>query len=162
MGGVVGGDDVDAAVGEALQHGVTIGGLPQRRIHLGVRVVWNRRRERLVGEDEVMRRHLACHSHPARLAAAYGVERLARAHVRDVHGAARESGERDVPQRHDRLGFAGNAAQSERRRMEPFVRDPLALERLLLAVLDDRHVEHGGVLERAPHQQSGRHRTAIV
>ena len=41
---VIGGDDVDAAVGEALQHRVAIGGLAQRRVHLDVGVVRHRRR----------------------------------------------------------------------------------------------------------------------
>ena len=76
--------------------------------------------------------------------------------------AAGQLGERDVALRHDRLGLAGNAAQAERRRVEAFVRDAVALERLILAVLDDRHVEHAGVLERAAHQQRRRHRPAVV
>ena len=41
---VIGGDDVDAAVGEPLQHGVAVGRLAQRRVHLHVRVVGHRRR----------------------------------------------------------------------------------------------------------------------
>ena len=42
---VIGGDDVDAAVGDALQHGVAVAGLAQRRVHLGVGVVGHRRRQ---------------------------------------------------------------------------------------------------------------------
>ena len=45
---------------------------------------------------------------------------------------------------------------------KPLVRDAVALQRLLLAVLDHRHVEHARVLERAPHQQRRRHRTPVV
>ena len=110
----------------------------------------------------MMRRHLAGDAHAARLPIAHGVERLARAHVRDVHRAARQLGERDVAQRHDRFGFARDAAQAERRRMKSLVRDAVALERLLLAVLDDRHLEHAGVFERTAHQQRRRHRPSIV
>ena len=36
---VVGGDDVDAAVGNALEHRIAVGGLAQRRVHLDVGVV---------------------------------------------------------------------------------------------------------------------------
>ena len=109
-----------------------------------------------------MRRHLARDARAARLAVADRVERLPRAHVRDVHDAARQLGERDVAQRHDRLGLAGNAAQPERRRVKALVRDAVALERLLFAVLDHRHVEHAGIFERAAHQQRRRHRPPIV
>ena len=159
---VVGRDDVDAAVGEAGEHRVAIGRLAQRRVHLDVGVVGDRRRQHLVGQHEMMRRHLAGHARAARLAVAHGVERLPRAHVRDVHDAAGQLGERDVAQRHDRFGLAGNPAQPERRRVKAFVRDAVALERLLLAVLDDRHVEHARVLERAPHQHRRRHRMPVV
>ncbi len=55
---VVGGDDVDRPVAEALDHRRTIGLFAQRRIHLEVRVVAAAVRERLVGQHEVMRRDL--------------------------------------------------------------------------------------------------------
>ena len=159
---VVGRDDVDAAVLQARQHRVAIGRLAQRRIHLHVRVVGDRRPQHLVGEHEVVRRHLARDLRAARFAVADGVERLARAHVRDVHDALGQLGECDVAQRHDRFSFARNPAQSQRRRVKAFVRDAVALQRLLLAVLDDRHVEHARVLQRAPHQHRGRHRMPVV
>ncbi len=88
---VVGRDDVDAAVGEPLQHRVAVGRLAQRRVHLRVGVVGHRRAEHLVGEHEVMRRHLAGHARAARLAVAHRVERLPRAHVRDVHARRRSA-----------------------------------------------------------------------
>ena len=44
----------------------------------------------------------------------------------------------------------------------PLVRDAVALERRILAVIDDRHVEHPRVLERAAHQQRRRDRPAVV
>ncbi len=159
---VVGRDDVDAAVGEAAEHGVAIGRFAQRRIHLRVRVVGNRLRQHLVGKDEVVRRHLAGNPRALRFAEAHRLERLPRAHVRDVDGAAGQRRQRDVAQRHDRLGFAGNPAQAERRGLKAFVCDAVALERLLFAVLDDGDVEHARVFERAPHQQRRRHRPAIV
>src|SRR5690349_24181115 len=45
--------------------------------------------------------------------------------------------------------LARNAAQAERRGGEPFVRDAVALQRLIFAVVDDDHLEHAGVLEGA-------------
>ncbi len=45
---------------------------------------------------------------------------------------------------------------------KPFVRDAVALERRILAVIDDRHAQHAGVLERPPHQQRRRHRPSVV
>ena len=57
---------------------------------------------------------------------------------------------------------AGNAAQAQRATRGALVRHAVALERRILAVIDDRHVEHPGVLERPAHQQRRRHRPAVV
>ena len=144
------------------QHRVAVAGLAQRRVHLGVGVVGHRRRQQLVGQREVMRRHLAGHLHAAALALAHRLERRPRAHVRDVDVAADHLGDEDVAAGGDRLGDAGDALQPERRRHRPFVRHALALERRVLAVLDERHAEHAGVLHRAARQQRGRDRMAVV
>ena len=45
---------------------------------------------------------------------------------------------------------------------KPSCATPSALQRLLLAVLDDRHVEHARVFERAAHQHRRRHRMPVV
>ena len=42
------------------------------------------------------------------------------------------------------------------------MRDAVALERRILAVIDDRHAEHAGVFERPAHQQRRRDRPAVV
>ena len=81
---------------------------------------------------------------------------------RDVNGAASETGQRDIPERHDRLRLPGNAPEAERAGLKAFVRDAVALQRLLLAVLDDWQIEHAGVLECAAHQQRRRDRVAVV
>ena len=47
---MIGRDDIDAAVRDALQHCVAVSCLTQRRIHLEVRVVRDRRCEPLVGQ----------------------------------------------------------------------------------------------------------------
>ena len=63
---------------------------------------------------------------------------------------------------HDLLGRPGDAAQAERRGVEALVRDAIALERGILAVVDDRQVEHARVLERAAHDQRARDRAPVV
>ena len=98
----------------------------------------------------------------ALLARADGAQRVPRAHVRDVHAAAGHGRQRDVTLHHDRLGLARDAAQAEPRGVEALVRDAVALERRVLAVVDDGHAEQARVLERAPHQQRRRHRPAVV
>ena len=159
---VVGGDDVDRPVAQALDHRVAVGLLAQRRVHLQVRVVAAALVQRLVGQDEVMRRHLGRDRDAAVLAGAHRAQRLARAHVRDVDAAAGHLGQRDVALDHDRLGDAGNPLQPEQAGDRAFVRDAVALERRILAVVDDRHAEHRRVFERPPHQQRRRDRPAVV
>ena len=56
----------------------------------------------------------------------------------------------------------GIPPQPERRCRKPFVGHALALQRLVFAVIDDRHVEHARVLERPAHQQRSSHRAAII
>ncbi len=76
--------------------------------------------------------------------------------------AAGQLRQRDVALDHQRFRHAGNPAQAERGGVVALVRDAIALERRILAVVDDRHAEHAGVLERAPHQQRRRDRPAVV
>ena len=107
---VVGGDGVDAAIHQAADHLVAIGGLAQRRVHLDVRVV---ALERLVGQHEMMRGHLARHRDVPLLARAHGAERAARAEVRDVEVPAGQARQGDVALHPDLLRLAGNAPQAE-------------------------------------------------
>ncbi len=109
-----------------------------------------------------MRRDLAGHVDAARLALPHGFERSPGAHVGDVDPAAGHLGEEDVSCRSDGFGRPGNAAQAELRRARALVRAAIAFERRVLAVLDERHVEHAGVLERPARQQRRRHRMTIV
>jgi hypothetical protein len=98
----------------------------------------------------------------AALALAHGFDGRPRAHVRNVNVTAGHLGQQDVAAGGDGLCHAGNAAQSQRRRHRPFMGDAVALQGLILAMLDHRHVEHAGVLERATRQDCRRHRQAIV
>ena len=110
----------------------------------------------------MVRRHLARDLDATTLALAHGLERRPRAHVRDVHVTAGHLGQQHVAGGHDRFGGSGNAPEPELRRARPFVRAAVALERLIFAVLDHRHAEHAGVLERAPRQKRRRDRMPIV
>ena len=109
-----------------------------------------------------MRRHLARHARAVLLAFANRAQRRCRAHVADVHGAARHLGQRDVALHHDRLGHARDAAQAERRGVIALVRHAFALQRGILAMLEHGHVEHAGIFERSAHQQRRLHRPAVV
>jgi hypothetical protein len=71
-------------------------------------------------------------------------------------------GERHVALDHQRLGGTRNAAQAERRRVIALVRHAVTPERGVLAVIDDGHAEHPGVLEGPPHQERARHRLPVV
>ena len=68
MRGVVGGNHVDAAVSDPLEHGVAIRVFAEGRVHLEVRVVLRRALERRIGQREMVRRDLAGHVDAAFLA----------------------------------------------------------------------------------------------
>ena len=110
------------AVDDAGDHRVAIARFAQRRVHLGVGVVGDRRGQQVVGQREVMRAHLAGHLHAAALALPHRLDRRPGAHVRDVDVAAGHLGEQDVAAGGDRFGDAGNAAQAQRRGHRAFVR----------------------------------------
>ena len=82
--------------------------------------------------------------------------------MRDVDVATGHLRQQDVATGGDGLGDTRNTAQAQRGRNRPLVRNAVALQGLVLAVLDHRHVEHAGVLKRAPRQQRRRDRQAIV
>ena len=56
MGSVIGSDAIDGAVEQPFQHGAAVGFGAQGRIHLGIGVVLA---DRVLGQHEMMRRHLA-------------------------------------------------------------------------------------------------------
>ncbi len=159
---VIGRDGIDAAVDDAREHLVAVGRASQRRVHLHVRVVAHRRRQRFVGQREVMRRHLARDARAVLLPFADRAQRCGRAHVTDVHRRARHFGQRDIALHHDRLGHPGYTAQAECGRVISLVRHAFTLQRRIFAVFEHRHVEHARILQRAPHQQRRLHRPSII
>jgi len=110
---MIGRDRVDAAIGESLQQCVAIGGFPQRRIHLDVRIVAHRRGEQLIRQREVMRCDFAGDPNATCFADSHGVERSSDAHMCDMHVPARELREGDVTLRHDGLRGRGDPAKAE-------------------------------------------------
>ena len=96
---VVGGDDVDRAVGQALADRLDVALRAQRRVDLEHRVV---AAGQLVGEDQVVRRDLGGHVDPAGLGPADDLDRAGRRQVADVQPRADVLGEQHVA-RDDRL-----------------------------------------------------------
>jgi len=107
---MVGGDRVDRPVGERCAQRLDVAPRAQRRGHLRIRAV---ARDRLLGEEEMVRRHLGRDRQPACLRVAEKRDRSRRAHVGDVEAAARQLDERDVARQHHLLGGSRNAMQAE-------------------------------------------------
>ena len=146
---VVAGHAVDSAVGEGGEQGLDVGGAAQGRVRLAVRVVAG---QPLVGQGQVMRGDLAGDRDPARLPRPHRPQRTAGADVGEMNRPSRERAQGHVAPGHDLLGRRRHAAQPQQRRRRALVGDPAVGEGGVLAVVDDRHAAHGGVLEGAPHQ----------
>ncbi len=116
---VVGGDRVHHAVEDALDHGVAVGSRAQRRTHLGVGVV---AAHVLLGQQKVMRSHLAGHAQPVAPRLAHGGQRGGRRSVRHVQVGARLAQLRhqpDVALDDARFGLGGHPAQPQLERHRP-------------------------------------------
>ena len=132
---------------------------PERRRHLRVRVVGA---ERLVREEQMVRRHLAGDGNAARLRVPEEPHGGRRRHVGDVDRGPGEVGEGDVARDHDLLGRRRDPPQPE----VASTRSPRASrrprERGVLGVRDDRAAERLGVLERPAQQRRVHHRPPVV
>jgi hypothetical protein len=82
--------------------------------------------------------------------------------VRHVNVCAGHFCNRHVALDPDRFSGVRNALDPEHRGNGPLVRRSSGLQRRVLAMIDDRNVEHRGVFQRAAHQQRRRDRPAIV
>ncbi len=147
VGGVVGGDGVDGAVGESRTNGLDVGLGAQGRVHLEHRVEALATR---VGEREVVRRALGRHRQPARLRRAHELDGAGGGAVEEVHGRAGHRAELDVARHDHRLRHRGPAGDAEPTRPRALVHVPARGEGLVLRVLrHDRAGQRRGVLERA-------------
>ena len=109
-----------------------------------------------------MRRRLRGHADAACLGAPDDLRGAPRAHVRHVHVPARQLREERVAGDHDRLGRVGNALHPEPRGGPALVHDAVPLEIGILGVLDDRHAQGAGQLERPAHDLRVPHRLSVV
>src|SRR5713101_4587332 len=139
-------DAVDRAVHEALQQRLDVALRPERRRHLGVRVVLA---HGVVGQHEVVRRHLGRDAHAARLALANQADGAGRRDVGDVNVRARQLGQQDVARHHDVLGRPRLAQESQLGRDQSLVHRPAVRQVLVLGMADDGRAEGQGVFHRA-------------
>ena len=152
VGRVVGGDGVDHAVEDGLDHGVAVGGRAQRRVHLGVGVV---EADVLVGEQEVVRRHLAGDAQAVAAGLAHGGQRRGGrgvGHVQVDAGVAQLGDQADVALDDGGFGLGWHAAQTQagRRPGRAFMLAPLR-EARVLGVLDDGEAHARGGGQRLAH-----------
>ena len=149
VGCVVGRDGRDCAVPHRIEQGLPVLRGPQGRVHLQVRV---ERRDRLVGQDEVVRRRLAGRLHARRERLPQLVDRLARRQVEQVDRLPLVRGEREVASDHHALGHRRVTGEPERSRDLTLVHLTAAGERRLFAVDGDPPSGDPVVLKSAPHQ----------
>ena len=107
----------------------------QRRVALGRRVVAG---AGLVGQRQVVRRHLAGDGQPAPLGLAHQAHRIGAADVRDVVARAGQRAQLDVARDHRRLRRRRLGADPGPRRDDALVHRAARRQRQVLAVLDDR------------------------
>ena len=158
---VVGGDGVDGAVGEPLAQRLHVLGRAQRRIHLEVRIVVARR-DVLVGEGQVVGRHLRGDREAAPPGLAQGADAAGRGDVAEVEAPAGQLEQGEVAKHHDVLGLGRDPLQPQPGGRGSLVHDPLADEVQVLLVDGQRQAEGARVLEGTPHQRRRHHRASVV
>ena len=162
VGGVVGGEAVDGAVGEALEEGLAVGLRAQGRVHLGIGVEGDRSiraagADRLVGEREVVGSDLAGDVQAVSLGPADGVQGEGGGDVLHVQVRADAFGGEDVPDELDvafddaGFGFGGIAAQAEPEGHGAGVHDGTVREAGVLGVLRNGQAEAAGAQECGAH-----------
>ena len=107
---VVGGDDVDCTVLQALDDGVTVRLRSQRRVHLRHRALLQ---HGVLGQREMMRRCLGRHVRAHLLRQAHQLHGVRRADVLDVHPRARVQRQHAVARHQHVLGQCRSAAQAQ-------------------------------------------------
>ena len=145
--------------------GVHIGPRAQRRVDLRGGVVaqlFPATRHRRMIQPDVVRRHLRGHPQPAPARPIDRLQRRRRREVAAVQRRARRLGQRDVALDDAQLGQRRLPAQAQPRRDHPVVHHPARGEQRIFAVLRQRDVEVGQILERPPRDPRVGHRVAVV
>ena len=158
MRGVVGGDGVHVAVGDAdEQRGDVLAG-SQRRIHFVIRVV----ADVFVAEREMVRRDFAGDAQAHLFREANIFERAGGGHVRDVQAGASERGEFDIASGANGFGLRGNAFQAEANGARAFAHDAAGEERRIFAVINHRQTERIAIIHHLAHEAGGGDGLAVV
>ena len=156
---VVGGDDVDGAVGETGPQRLGVGGSAQGRVDLVDRVVG---RGQVVGEEQVVGADLGGDVPPRRLGLPDDLDRPGGGDVADVEAGADVGGQQAVAGDHCLLGHRRPAGQPEPARELALVHLGALGQPRLLGVLGDDAVERLDVLQRTAHQHRVVHALAVV
>ena len=160
VGGVIGGDAVDGAVGDALDElgGVLCGA--KRRVHLergGVVVA-----DVVLGQEQVVRGDLAGDAHAGGLGAAHELEPVGAGEVLDVQVGAGELGQLDVAGDVDLLAGRGPAQHAQAGGGDALVDLAGVDQALVLAVVHDGAAELYGVVHDAAHHAGVLDAAAVV
>jgi hypothetical protein len=156
---VVGGDAVHDARAQALDQRLPVGLGAQRRVHLHARV---QAADRVLGEDQVVRRGLAGDLHAALLGRRDDLHRLGAGQVLDVDAPALVAGQRAVARDHGRLAHAGDPGDAEQRADLALVHGPAPAERRVLLVQRQQRAGQALVLQRLAHHPGRDDRLAVV
>ena len=108
--------------------------------------------ERGVGEDEMMGAGFAGNGNAAGFGFAQKADAAGGAHVLAMDFGAGEFGQENVAGDNGFFADGRPAAQAESRAPVAFVHDAIGNERIILAVIENREIEHAGVFEGAAHE----------
>ena len=186
MGRMVAGQDVDRAVGKALEKRRAIGGVAHRGVHLEIGVVSRPGREVAsaasehknapavgvpeflaagdggIRQGEVVGTGLSGEGQAALFGGAQQAHAAGRAQVLTMHARAGDLGQEDVPGHDQFLSGRRPAAQPQRGAPIALVHHPIGHQRDVLAMIQHRQVEHLRVLERAAHHLVVLHAMTVV
>ena len=180
---VVAAQNFNRAVGQSFQNRLAVARGAQWRVHFEIRVVGGPFRKfilesrqnfpvigpkscaaghRRVGEREVMRAGLAGNRHAAFLRLAQQRDAARRAQVLAMDARAGEFGEQDVARDNHFLARRRPAAQAQHGAPITLVHHAVGHERIILAMVHHRQVEHFGVFARPAHEFVVLHAMAVV
>ena len=161
MGRVVAGDGVQSPVPETFHQGVAVLAGAQGRVHLVIGAA-RAAREVVLGQGEVVGSGLGGDREAGALGAAHQVHGPGAAHMADVEAAARERGQGQVAQGHERLGGGGDAGQAQALGEASFMDDASGRQMVVLRVVE--HGKPGGPREEQgpAHELRVHDRAAVV